>query len=111
MTSFISPYTNKRTDDYGGSLENRMRLPMETLRAMMKHQSDDILVTVRMNGDDYVEGGVDLDEAKVIARPCSWVIRTKLLISRFAACGETPAPEISAQKRIHNKALTVCLKA
>ena len=111
MTSFISPYTNKRTDDYGGSLENRMRLPMETLRAMMKHQSDDILVTVRMNGDDYVEGGVDLDEAKVIARPCSWVIRTKLLISRFAACGETPAPEISAQKRIHNKALMECLKA
>jgi 2,4-dienoyl-CoA reductase-like NADH-dependent reductase (Old Yellow Enzyme family)/thioredoxin reductase len=68
MTSFISPYTNKRTDEYGGSLENRMRLPMETLRAMMKHQSDDFLVTVRMNGDDYVEGGVDLDEAKVIAK-------------------------------------------
>jgi 2,4-dienoyl-CoA reductase-like NADH-dependent reductase (Old Yellow Enzyme family)/thioredoxin reductase len=68
MTSFISPYTNKRTDEYGGSLENRMRLPLETLRACAAFAGDDFLIAVRMNGDDYVEGGVTLDEAKVIAK-------------------------------------------
>jgi 2,4-dienoyl-CoA reductase-like NADH-dependent reductase (Old Yellow Enzyme family)/thioredoxin reductase len=68
MTSFISPYTNKRTDEYGGSLENRMRLPLETLRACAAHASPDFLIGVRMNADDYVEGGVTLDEAKIIAK-------------------------------------------
>ncbi len=68
MTSFISPYTNKRTDEYGGSLENRMRLPIETLLACKAHADDNFLVTVRMNADDYVEGGVTLEDAKVIAR-------------------------------------------
>jgi len=68
MTSFISPYTNKRTDEYGGSLENRMRLPLETLRACREAASPDFLISVRMNADDFVEGGVDLEEAKIIAK-------------------------------------------
>lgn len=68
MTSFISPYTNKRTDEYGGSLENRMRLPLETLRACTAFASPDFLISVRMNADDYVEGGVSLEEAKIIAK-------------------------------------------
>jgi 2,4-dienoyl-CoA reductase-like NADH-dependent reductase (Old Yellow Enzyme family)/thioredoxin reductase len=70
LTSFISPYTNKRTDEYGGSLENRMRLPLETLRACAKHADENFLICVRINGDDYVEGGVTLDEAKQIAEMC-----------------------------------------
>jgi 2,4-dienoyl-CoA reductase-like NADH-dependent reductase (Old Yellow Enzyme family)/thioredoxin reductase len=68
MTSFISPYTNKRTDEYGGSLENRMRLPLETLRACAAYKTPGFLISVRMNGDDYVEGGVSLEEAKVISK-------------------------------------------
>jgi 2,4-dienoyl-CoA reductase-like NADH-dependent reductase (Old Yellow Enzyme family)/thioredoxin reductase len=68
MTSFISPYTNKRTDQYGGSLENRMRLPIETLRACRVHADDNFLMTVRFNADDFVEGGVHLEESKLIAK-------------------------------------------
>jgi len=68
FTSFVSPYTNKRTDRYGGSLANRMRLVLETLEAMRPYADDDFLITVRMNGDDYVEGGTDIEEAKQIAR-------------------------------------------
>ena len=68
FTSFVSPYTNKRTDEYGGSLENRMRLVTETLTAIKPFASDDFLITVRMNGDDYVEGGTDVEEGKLIAK-------------------------------------------
>ena len=68
FTSFVSPYTNKRTDQYGGSLENRMRLVIETLKEMKRYTNDNFLLTVRMNGDDYVEGGTDLEEGKLIAK-------------------------------------------
>jgi 2,4-dienoyl-CoA reductase-like NADH-dependent reductase (Old Yellow Enzyme family)/thioredoxin reductase len=68
FTSFVSPYTNKRTDEYGGSLENRMRLVTETLTAIKPFASGDFLITVRMNGDDYVEGGTDVEEGKLIAK-------------------------------------------
>jgi 2,4-dienoyl-CoA reductase-like NADH-dependent reductase (Old Yellow Enzyme family)/thioredoxin reductase len=68
FTSFVSPYTNKRTDEYGGSLENRMRIVTETLTAIKPFASDDFLITVRMNGDDYVEGGTDAEEGKLIAK-------------------------------------------
>lgn len=68
ISSFISPYTNKRMDEYGGSLENRMRLPLEILRACAAFASPDFLISVRMNGDDYVEGGVTLDKAKITAK-------------------------------------------
>jgi 2,4-dienoyl-CoA reductase-like NADH-dependent reductase (Old Yellow Enzyme family)/thioredoxin reductase len=68
FTSFVSPYTNKRTDEYGGSLENRMRLVTETLAAIKPFANDDFLITVRMNGDDYVEGGTDVEEGKLIAK-------------------------------------------
>jgi len=66
MPQFLSPLTNKRTDKYGGDLENRLRFPIETLE-LMKSKSDDFLVGYRISGDDFVPGSNTYKEKAVIA--------------------------------------------
>jgi anthraniloyl-CoA monooxygenase len=68
IASFISPITNKRTDEYGGSLENRMRFPLEVFRAMRKAWPDDKPMSVRISATDWIDGGVTGDDAVLIAR-------------------------------------------
>ena len=67
LSQFISPKTNKRTDEYGGSLENRMRLPLRALEAVKNAVGDDFAVTGKMNMTDGVKDGVKLPEAIEIA--------------------------------------------
>ena len=66
MTQFLSPVTNKRTDKYGGDLENRLRFPLETLE-LMKSKSDDFIIGYRISGDDFVPGSNTYKEKAVIA--------------------------------------------
>jgi anthraniloyl-CoA monooxygenase len=68
LSSFISPLTNHRDDDYGGSLENRLRFPLQVFRAMRAVWPDDKPMSVRISATDWVDGGVDADEAVLIAR-------------------------------------------
>ena len=67
IASFISPITNKRTDEYGGSLENRMRFPLEVFRAMRKAWPEAKPMSVRISATDWIDGGVTGDEAVKIA--------------------------------------------
>ena len=67
LSQFISPKTNKRTDEYGGSLENRMRLPLRVLAAVKTAVGDDFPVMGKMNMTDGVREGVHLPEAIEIA--------------------------------------------
>ena len=62
MASFLSRL-NGRTDGYGGSRENRVRLPLEVLAAVRARVGDDYVVGIRYLGDEVVEGGSDLDDA------------------------------------------------
>ncbi len=68
LSSFISPLSNTRTDAYGGSLENRMRFPLEVLDAARAVWPQDKPMFVRISATDWVPGGVDGDEAVAIAR-------------------------------------------
>ena len=68
LASFISPLTNKRTDGYGGMLENRMRFPLEVFRAIRKVWPDNKPMSVRISATDWVDGGVTPDEAVLISR-------------------------------------------
>jgi anthraniloyl-CoA monooxygenase len=69
ISSFISPLSNQRGDEYGGSLENRLRYPLEVFGAMRAHWSEDKPISVRISANDWVgEGGVTPDEAVEIAR-------------------------------------------
>ncbi|MBV6486589.1 MAG: bifunctional salicylyl-CoA 5-hydroxylase/oxidoreductase [Pseudorhodoplanes sp.] len=68
LASFISPLTNVRTDDYGGSLDNRMRFPLEVFRAMRQAWPDDMPMSVRISATDWQEGGLTGDDAVAVAR-------------------------------------------
>jgi len=65
VAGFISPLTNRRTDEYGGSLENRMRFPLQILDAVRAVWERPLLV--RISASDWAAGGIDLDEAVAIA--------------------------------------------
>jgi 2,4-dienoyl-CoA reductase-like NADH-dependent reductase (Old Yellow Enzyme family) len=69
LTEFLSPHANKRDDEYGGSLENRMRFPLEVVKAVRQRVGADFPVTVRINGTDYApDSPITIDEALVFAR-------------------------------------------
>jgi len=68
LASFISPLTNIRTDEYGGSLENRMRFPLEVFRAMRAAWPDHKPISLRISATDWADGGLTGDDAVVIAR-------------------------------------------
>jgi anthraniloyl-CoA monooxygenase len=68
LSSFLSPLSNARTDDYGGSIENRLRYPLEVFDAVRAVWPADRPVSVRISATDWHEGGNDVEEAVVIAR-------------------------------------------
>jgi anthraniloyl-CoA monooxygenase len=69
MSSFITPLTNRRTDEYGGSLENRMRFPLEVFRAVRKAWPDGKPISVRISAHDWVgSDGIRPQDAVEIAR-------------------------------------------
>jgi anthraniloyl-CoA monooxygenase len=68
LSSFISPLTNRRTDEYGGSLENRLRYPLEVFDAMRAVWPVEKPITVRISATDWAPGGIGPDEAVEIAK-------------------------------------------
>ena len=68
LSSFLSPVSNRRTDDYGGSLANRLRFPLEVFDAVRAEVPASIPVTVRISATDWVPDGNTEDDAVEIAR-------------------------------------------
>lgn len=69
LSQFLSPYYNKRTDEYGGPIENRARMTLETYDAVRRAVGDDYPLMVKINYDDLIgEGGFNGDD-------CAWVCR------------------------------------
>ena len=68
LHEFLSPLSNHRTDEYGGSLENRMRFPLEVFEAVRRSFPKDKPVGVRISATDWVEGGWDLEQSIVYAQ-------------------------------------------
>ncbi len=67
LSQFLSPYTNRRGDRWGGSLENRLRFPVEVIRRVRREVGPEFPVLVKMNLRDGFRGGLDLDEAIHVA--------------------------------------------
>ena len=68
VRGFLSPATNRRRDDYGGSLENRTRLLLELVKAVRSAIGPGLALGVRLCGDELIEGGTTIDEAVQVAR-------------------------------------------
>jgi anthraniloyl-CoA monooxygenase len=68
ISSFISPLTNRRLDEYGGSLENRCRFPVEVFKAMRAIWPKELPMSVRISANDWVPGGLTPEDAAEVAR-------------------------------------------
>jgi len=67
ISAFLSPFTNRREDRYGGSLENRMRFGLEVIRAVKMRIGEDFPLLVRINGNDFMPDGIGADDLKTFA--------------------------------------------
>ena len=68
INQFWSPLVNRRTDEYGGSLENRARFGLEVLEEVRRRAGDDFLVGIRMMGDEMKEGGLTRDDCLALGK-------------------------------------------
>jgi 2,4-dienoyl-CoA reductase-like NADH-dependent reductase (Old Yellow Enzyme family)/NADPH-dependent 2,4-dienoyl-CoA reductase/sulfur reductase-like enzyme len=66
LAQFLSPYSNQRTDTYGGPLENRLRFPLEVIQDVRSKVSDRFIVGYRISGDEHVSGGRTIEDTKTI---------------------------------------------
>ena len=68
LSQFLSPWTNSRKDQYGGSLENRMRYPASVIQHVRKVMGSDFPILVKMNTEDCFKGGLTVDESVQVAK-------------------------------------------
>lgn len=102
IAAFLSPYSNKRTDAYGGSLENRMRFALEVVDAVREGVGSERIVGMRIPGDERVTGGLDIEQMKEVAQQLEATGKLDYLnvivgtnydrIQRAAHWPPTPAP-------------------
>src|SRR5262249_58451619 len=100
---FMSPYTNKRTDQWGGSLANRLRFTREMMRVCREALGPDRALAMKIAGDELVEGGLHLPEMQEIVRALDaermidfYVIASGNNMEKFARVDHwppTPAPQ------------------
>lgn len=68
LAEFLSPYANKRTDEYGGCLDNRVRIIKEVMDEMRANVGDDFPIMIRFSADEDMPGGRDIAETRVLAK-------------------------------------------
>ena len=88
LHSFVSPISNKRTDEYGGSPENRMRFPLEVARALRAVVPRGIPLGARITGSDWMDGGLTPDDSVVFAKALKEVGLDYLCISSGGIGGD-----------------------
>lgn len=71
LSEFLSPYTNRRTDEYGGSTENRIKIVEDIYKRTVEKVGKDFPIMIKMNVDDFLEGGINLNESRKIAERLS----------------------------------------
>jgi anthraniloyl-CoA monooxygenase len=90
ISSFISPLTNRRQDDYGGSLANRMRFPLEVFRAVRAAWPAGKPISTRISAVDWVEGGTTIEDAIEIGRMLRAAGNDILAVSSGGLVSEQP---------------------
>ncbi|MDP6783303.1 MAG: NADH:flavin oxidoreductase, partial [Dehalococcoidia bacterium] len=68
MCQFLSPYSNQRQDEYGGSPEGRARFPLEVIAAVRERVGKDYPIVFRFSADEHVDGGLTLNDTRKLAR-------------------------------------------
>ena len=81
LSQFLSPSTNKRKDEYGGSIKNRSRFPLEVFRAVKNKVGEDFPILVKINLSDGFKNGFTLDECKYVAKELEKLDCSALVLS------------------------------
>lgn len=68
LNQFFSPLANKRTDEYGGDVNNRIRIHLEVIKAVKEAVGDDFLILLRLGAADYIEGGTVIEDSVIAAK-------------------------------------------
>lgn len=79
LQQFLSPLSNHRGDDYGGSLENRMRFPLEVMTALRRAVGPGACLGIRLSAEEFLPGALDLDMAREIARRLVAAVQTDFI--------------------------------
>jgi 2,4-dienoyl-CoA reductase-like NADH-dependent reductase (Old Yellow Enzyme family)/thioredoxin reductase len=87
---FLSPHTNHRADEYGGTFENRLRLGQQIIAAARKQVGDDFPIVVRLNSHDYVEEGLTIEDAVEIARDLAALGVNAISVTSGTMCESVP---------------------
>ena len=87
---FLSPHTNRRDDEYGGTFENRSRFGREVLKALRTEVGTDLPIFVRMNAVDYVAGGLGMEDALSLAKLLADLQVDALSITSGTMCESVP---------------------
>jgi 2,4-dienoyl-CoA reductase-like NADH-dependent reductase (Old Yellow Enzyme family)/thioredoxin reductase len=87
---FLSPHSNRREDEYGGSWANRLRFGREVLAAIRETVGDEIPLVVRMNVQDYVEGGLTMADAEALAPALEGMGVDALSVTSGTMCESVP---------------------
>jgi 2,4-dienoyl-CoA reductase-like NADH-dependent reductase (Old Yellow Enzyme family) len=107
LSQFLSPYSNKRKDRFGGSLENRLRFPAAVIRELRAALGPGFPILVKMNMTDGIRGGLELDDAVAIAKryqeegasalvpSCGFTSKTPLMMLR----GNVPTMDMVAVQK------------
>ena len=90
IQQFLSPHSNHRDDEYGGSLENRLRFGREVIAAVRQEVGADFPIVVRMNGTDYVEDGLGIEDAVTIAQALEEMGVEALSVTSGTMCESVP---------------------
>jgi NADPH2 dehydrogenase len=102
---FLSPIANKRTDEYGGSLENRMRFPLEVFDAVRRALPASKLLGIKLSASDWVEGGLDIDQTVEISRElkkhgADWIVLSSGGISPLQKIAPVPNYQVPFAERV-----------
>lgn len=107
LSQFLSPWTNRRRDEFGGTLLNRLRFPVQVIESVRKSLGDAFPVLVKMNQLDGMPGGIGIDDAVIIAKAfeqagasalipsCGFTSKVPFLMLR----GNLPVREMSANQK------------
>jgi 2,4-dienoyl-CoA reductase-like NADH-dependent reductase (Old Yellow Enzyme family) len=93
LNNFLSPLSNQRSDEYGGSLERRCRIVLEVIRAVRQVCPEDLPISVRLSCTDWVEGGFTLEDSVTIA---PWLRAAGADMIDCSSGGSSPAQKIAS---------------
>nr|WP_225952677.1 FAD-dependent oxidoreductase [Mycobacterium sp. OAS707] len=102
LASFLSPFSNHRGDEYGGSLENRMRIVMRVIDAVRAEVGPDFLVGINLQGHDFSPGGLEVVDAQQIAAAIAATGKIDYICVKAATYNEAHqnVPDMQHPKRI-----------